>query len=445
MGAVNDYNYVRVSRLEPISIEALALVVASLYFLYLVYKKQANWDIAYFLCLPFTDDPFRIGSLQPVEVLSLFLIAFNYRKLRLNYVILIGCTFILFSGIGFLTGNVHGTYSPLYSIRFLLIGLVFSVFKNQPFRLPVSVMRFVVIFSFAMTFLQAALWLAGLPVHGIFYNGVLPRTKGLAHEPATWSIWIVTLFPFILHFKLGRPYLILNFLMLLLTFSTFGTLATLTFFVIRWVLTGAHFRLRKSALRFAAVALVLALGVVVVKPDTLGSASKLLTVFNKLVLYQQEITKIATGQSGDAVSEGPESGRSEDLTYLQNTFPDHWLAGVGSFNAPYDPNDPNFIPGTNTYLVMPAELGLAGMTLIVLLFLMHYRTLLRDRRQKSVDFLAYSLNFLLMIAGIRCFSFYEPWYAQATLLRLPREAEAEAVETPPATQWGAVGSAATEA
>ena len=436
MGTANDYNYVRVSRLEPLSIESLALVVAGLYFLYLVYKKQANWDIAYFLCLPFTDDPFRIGSLQPVEVLSLFLIAFNYRKLRLNYVILIGCTFILFSGIGFLTGNVHGAYSPLYSIRFLLIGLVFSVFKNQPFRLPVSVMRFVIVFSFAMTFLQAALWLAGLPVHGIFYNGVLPRTKGLAHEPATWSIWIVTLFPFILHFKLGRTYLVLNFLMLVLTFSTFGTLATLTFFGIRWVLSGAHFRLRKSALRFAAVALVLALGIVVVKPDTLDSAAKLLTVFNKLVLYQQEITKIATGQSGDVVSGQPESGRSGDLTYLENTFPDHWLVGVGSFNSPYDPGDPNFIPGTNVYLTMPAELGVTGMALIFFLFLMHYRVLLRNQRQKSVDFIAYSLNFLLMIAGIRCFSFYEPWYAQATLLRLPRESEAEVITNPSATPWG---------
>jgi hypothetical protein len=148
LGVNNDYNYVRVSRLEPLSIETLALVVVGLYFLYLVYKRQANWDIAYFLALPFTDEPFRIASLQPVEILSILLIALNFRRIRLNYIILIGALFLLFSGIGFLLGNVHGAYSPLYSIRFLLIGLIFSVLKNRQFRLPVSVLRFIVVFSF---------------------------------------------------------------------------------------------------------------------------------------------------------------------------------------------------------------------------------------------------------------------------------------------------------
>ena len=426
MNTANDYNYVRVSRLEPISIESLALVAALSYFLYLVYKKQANWDIAYFLALPFTDDPFRIASLQPVEMLSVLLVALNYRRIRLNYVILIGCTFFLFSVIGFLTGNVHGAYSPLYSLRFLLIGLVFSIFRNKEFGLPVSALRFVVLLSFTMTFLQAALWLAGLPIHGVFYNGILPRTKGLAHEPATWSIWVVTLFPFILHFKLGRLYLTLNFIMLLLTFSTFGIVVTLSFFLIRWILAGAHFRLRKSALRFVGITLALALALVVIKPDTLASAAKLLTVFDKLVLYQQELTSLAQGQTIQETDAGAESGRGSDFAYFKENFPAHWLVGVGSFNAPYDVNGPNPIAGTNTYVILPVEVGITGTCLIFLLLFLHYRGLLYERRSKSMDFLAYSFAFLLMISGIRCFGFYEPWFAQSTLLRLaPLEGEAE--------------------
>ena len=425
MGTSNDFNYVRVSRLEPLSIETLALVVAGLYFLYLVYKKQANWDIAYFLALPFTDEPFRIGSLQPVEILSMVMIGLNFRRIHLNYVILIGALFLLFSGIGFLTGNVHAIYSPLYSIRFLLIGVIFSVLKNRPFSLPVSVLRFIVLFSFTMTVLQAALWLAGLPIHGVFYNGILPRTKGLAHEPATWAIWVVTLFPFILHFKLGRLYLVLNFLMLLLTFSTFGIVATLSFFLIRWLLAGAHFRLQKSTLRVLGVLIVLAFSVAIVRPGTISAASNLLTIFNKLIFYQQELTGLSSGQVEASLESGDESGRGSDLTYFRETFPSNWFVGIGSFNAPYDVNGPGQISGTNTYAIIPVEIGVTGSVLLIFLLLRHYRVLLRGRRRKSIDFLAYSLNFLLMIAGIRCFGFYEPWFAQAVLLQIAHEEEAK--------------------
>ena len=430
---MNDYNYIRVSRLEPVSIEALALVVAAAYFFYLVSKKQASWDVVYLLALPFTDDPFRIGSLQPVEVVSLAFLAFNFRKIRLNYLILIGFTFCLFSFIGIVTGNVQSLYSPLYSLRFLLIGLVFSAFRNSAFQVPVPVLRFLVGFAFGVTALQASLWLVGLPIHGVFYNGVLPRTKGLAHEPATWAIFVVTLFPFILHFKLGRLYLVLNFLMLLLTFSTFGTVATLVFFALRWLLAGAHFRLRPSALRAAAVTVALLLVVAAVKPEAAASAGKLFSVFDKLLLYQQELTLFSQGRSVQEAEESvgaAESGRGSDFNFFKETFPSHWLTGIGSFNAPYDVNGPNPIAGTNTYLMLPVETGAAGFGLIVILLIFHYRGLLHDRHRRSIDLMAYSLTFLLMISGIRCFGFYEPWYAQSALLRLapPEVGEAEAAE-----------------
>ena len=425
---MNDYNYVRVSRLEPVSIESLALVVVLSCFCYLVYKKRANWDIAYFFALPFTDSAFRVASLEPVEFLGMALVALHWRRIRLNYVILIGAAFFLFSVLGYVLGNVHSLYSPLYSLRFVLIGLVFSVFRSQPFRLPVSAMRFLVLLSFAMTFLQAALWLAGLPIHGVFYNGILPRTKGLAQEPATWSIWVVTLFPFILHFKLGRLYLALNFVMLLLTFSTFGTISAVTFFGLRWLFSGAHFRLRKSVLRSAAVAVVLLSALLVVKPETGASVTKLFSVFNKLILYQQELTQISQGQQADANAEDV-SGRGNDFSYFRETFPEHWLVGIGSFNAPYDVNGPHPIAGTNTYVMLPVEVGTVGVLLVALLLALHYRGLLHNRQGRSRDFLAYSVNFLLMISGIRCFAFYEPWFAQAALLRTALPAEAPADET----------------
>ena len=179
-GFDNPYNYVRVSELQPVSVEALAILVTLAYFLFLAYHKQSSLEIAYFLALPFSDEPFRIASsVQPVEVISLLLIALNYRSIRLNSVILMGGVFILFALVGFGTGSVQSAYPLLYSLRFLLTGLTFSVFVKRKFDLPASVVRFAIWFCFAMTFLQIFLWTAGLPIHGIFFNGIIPRAKGL--------------------------------------------------------------------------------------------------------------------------------------------------------------------------------------------------------------------------------------------------------------------------
>ncbi|MDQ2799634.1 MAG: hypothetical protein M3Y13_08340 [Armatimonadota bacterium] len=118
---MNRFNYVRTTNLELISIEMLAIIVAGLYFLNLARRRQATWETAYFLALPFTDDPFRIAGIQPVEMIGMAMIALNYRKIRLNYVILIGLVYVLFSILGYLTGNAQGTYSILYSLKFVLI------------------------------------------------------------------------------------------------------------------------------------------------------------------------------------------------------------------------------------------------------------------------------------------------------------------------------------
>ena len=415
----NPYNYVRVVELQPVSIESLAIVVAVFYLLYLSYKKQINIEIAYFLALPFSDDPFRIAStVQPVEIISLLIIAWNYKKIRLNYVILMGFVFIAFSLIGYTTGNVDSTYPLLYSLRFLMTGLTFSIFLKKDFGLSVPIMRFVVAFTFAMTFLQVALWIVGLPIHGIFYNGIFPRAKGLAHEPGTWSIWVVTLFAFIYHFKLGRLYLWLNVLTLLMTLSTFGIISTLTFLLIQWSLQGLRFRLKKSALRFAGVTLGIAVALVIIQPDMLGSATNLLGEFNKLVYYQQEFTRFAGGRAANEGETNADlSGRGRDFTYFQNYFPPHWLVGIGSWNTDAGING----AGTNTYLIMPVENGVLGTSLIAILLALHFGVLLRHKDKKSVPFLACSLNFFLMIAGIRCFAFHELWYAQANTLRLQRE------------------------
>ncbi len=422
-GFDNPYNYVRVSEIQPVSIESLAILVTVVYLLYLAYHKRASLEIAYFLALPFSDEPFRIAaSVQPVEVVSLLLIALNYRKIRLNYVVLMACVFILFSVIGYGTGNVQSAYSLLYSLRFLLTGLTFSIFLKKEFGLPLSVMRFAVWFSFAMTFLQVTLWIDGLPIHGIFFNGIFPRAKGLAHEPGTWAIWIVTLFAFIFHFKMGRLYLWLNAATLLMTFSTFGAVSVMSFLLIRWGLLNFRIRLKKSALRFTGATLVIALVLLVLQPNALGSAANLLNAFNKLAFYEQEFTRFAVGgsaQEGEVT--GDLSGRGRDFTYFQNYFPEHWIVGIGSWNTDPTVNG----AGTNTYLIMPVEIGVTGTALIFALMFLHWRVLLRNKDLKSVDFLAASLNFLLMIAGIRCFAFHELWYTQAAALRTAERREAE--------------------
>ncbi|MDQ2798824.1 MAG: hypothetical protein M3Y13_04170, partial [Armatimonadota bacterium] len=266
--------------------------------------------------------------------------------------------------------------------------------------------------------------LAGLPIHGIFYTGIFPRAKGLAHEPATWSIWLVSLFPFIFHFKLGRFYLWLNVVTLVMTLSVFGILATGSFLIIRWFLSGGRIRLRKSFVRAVGATVAAVLILIVVKPDTLDSLAKLGSAFDKLANYQQFVTAFVSGQGQGTVEDL--SGRGRDLAYFQIAFPEHWLVGVGSFNAPYSGHIPGTdldIAGSNTYLVMPVEIGVVGVSLVFILLCLHYGVLLRHQKQKSIDFLAYSLNFLLMIGGIRCFGFYDPWYIQAALLRLSKEQE----------------------
>lgn len=420
----NPYNYVRVSELQPVSIEALGIVITLVYFLYLVLRREASLEIAYFLALPFSDDPFRLASsVQPVEAISMLLVVLNYKSIRLNYVILIGLLFVLFSVIGYITGNVQSSFSLLYSLKFLLIGLVFSVFIKRPFTLPISVMRFAVAFAFCLTCLQVGLWIIGLPIHGIFYAGIFPRPKGLAHEPATWSIFLFSLFPFICHFKLGRRYLWMNSLTLLMTLSTFGFVAALSFVLLREVLLLSRrtlrwsprpLRLKKKRLIAAGLALVLVLALPVAVPGLLGSAAKLLSVFNKLIEYQQELTE-GLGGSTQFTPQNDTSGRGLDFTYFRAAFPEHWLVGIGSFNAPY--TDQSQISGTNAYLITPVELGIVGTFLFFVLLFLHYRTLFRDSRHKSADFLAASLNMLLMIAGIRCLGFSEVWYVHSAALR----------------------------
>ncbi len=411
----NPYNYVRVSELQLVSIETLAIVVALAFLAFLAWKKEVNWEIAYFLAIPFSDDPFRIASVQPVEIISMILIALNYRKIRLNCVILMAAVFVLFCLPGYVTGDVTTFYPLLYSLRFLLTGLTFSIFLKKEFGLSLSVMRFAVGFSFAMTFLQVSLWTLGLPIHGIFFNGIFPRAKGLAHEPGTWSIWIVVLFAFVYRFKLGRFYFWLNAATLLMTLSTFGFVAIFSFLLLYWAFRGFPVPLRKSTLQRIGIIGGLVVVLAAVQPNAFSSASDLLSAFNKLAYYQQEFTRFASGgsaQEGEATDDL--SGRGRDFTYFQNYFPQHWLVGLGSWNTNLEIDG----AATNTYLVMPVEIGLLGSSLIALLLFFHFRILLRNRDQKSAALLAGSLNFLLMIGGIRCFAFHELWYVQVNALRL---------------------------
>ncbi len=224
----------------------------------------------------------------------------------------------------------------------------------------------------------------------------------------------------------------MNSITLMMTLSTFGFVAALSFVLIRSALLLSRrplrrpsrlFRLKKSRLMLAGVAAAALVVLLIAVPGLLETTGKLFTVFNKLIEYQQEL---GAGLSGDIhfTPQTDTSGRGLDFTYFRETFPLHWLVGIGSFNAPY--TDQTQISGTNAYLITPIELGTGGTTLFFVLLLLHYRVLLRDSRHKSADFLAQSLNMLLMIAGIRCFGFSEVWYVHSAALRT-----AQGGQTPP--------------
>ena len=414
----NPYNFVRARHLHPVSIEMLAILIAA-YFLYKQYRSgKFSLEMAYFVVLPFSDIPFRVASVQPVEFVSMLLIAANYRRLRLNWLLVLGFLFVVFAVLG-MTSTVRGdAYSLLYSFRFILTGLVFSILSRRREVLSEEVLKFVVSLCFWMTFLQIFLWVGGLPIHGIFYSFGFPRAKGLAQEPATWSIFVTMIFPFVLHFKLGKKYVFMVWALQFMTFSVFGGVSIITFYVFRWWLKGGRINVKRWK-RVIGTAAAIVISLLVISPPLLDSTVMLFKGFSKIVYYAYELTTFAglnVLKKPDVISAG-DSGRNTDLIMLKRNFPDNWLLGIGSFKADSEPIRLEGVNATNTYIGFLVETGVVGTLLIFLILGLHYKSLLRNRDERSADFLAAALNMFIMIAGIRCFAFHEIWYAQGYVYR----------------------------
>ncbi len=417
----NSFNYVRARHLHLISIEMLAIILAVWFCWRLKKEKRLTLEIAYFIALPFSDVPFRFASVQPVEFISFLVVLFNYKQIKPIWLLVLGGLFVFFSVLGFTTHTGGDVYSLLYSFRFVLTGLVFSIFTQRAPGLPLDVLRFVVSLCFWMTFLQVFLWLAGLPIHGIFYDpsvGAFPRAKGLAQEPATWSIFILMLFPFIHHFKLPRKYLTMNYITLFITLSTFGFICIASYLLIRWCLHGGwvNLKLWKKITAFG-VAIFVFLSVLF--PGAIHYTDILLDGFVKVEYYAYELSTFAgfhilSKPHGMATGN---SGRNSDLIMLKENFPHNQLFGIGSFKADSDAIRQEGVNATNTYIGWIVEVGIVGTILVFVLLYLHYSVLFKNYRLKSPDFLAGALNMFLMIAGIRCFAFHEIWYTQGYVLR----------------------------
>jgi hypothetical protein len=135
----------------------------------------------------------------------------------------------------------------------------------------------------------------------------------------------------------------------------------------------------------------------------------------KLVLYAEELVDFSGKAGAEDITSG--SGRGSDIRYFKEKFPQYPLFGMGSFVSGNDPS----ISAANAYLIWPVELGLVGFLLLLTLLVYHYRILLRHLVESNRDFLAFNLNLILMVAGIRCFSFHEIWYLQAATLRIAED------------------------
>lgn len=420
----NPHNFVRVQELKLVSIEFFSIIVILIYIFYLWKKRRLNIEIIYFLSLPFTDIVFRKFSVQPAEILSIFLLTNHYKKFRATPVYFIALTLIAFSVISYINPNtpdfstinratgggadIYGqTYSIMYSFRFLLTALVFSVLSRKKFIIPKSVIQFVVVFTFLVTFLQVFLWILGLPIDGIFYVG-FPRAKGLSHEPGPWSIWVMSLIPYILYFRLGWKYFLLNFLTLICTFSAHGFISFFAFFVILAILSPSF--LDKK----------------IIRPKTLlPLIFFIMTIIVLAIIYQEKIPELLfpfvkvweyllqlTGQMEISATAG---GRVGDIALFQEYFHEHWLLGIGSFNAVLAAE---LSPPQNAFIYLPVEIGLLGILILIFFWLLHYRELTYGAT--NIYFLAFCFTFLVMVSGVRCLTWHELWYAQATTLRLKR-------------------------
>lgn len=407
-------NWVRAESLQPLSIEAVALVAG----LVLAWRFRHHGLVTMFaLSLPFNDIVYRLGPITVSDILAIAILA--RRQPSKPWLI---APLFLWMCWGFvslaLTVRSPATLDPSlfslsYGIRFALILLVMGTINlsEREARLCVVALRGVTILAAVVSVVQVLFYISGLPVAGVFAAGGFVRPKGLSHEPSTSAAWFAMAIPLlsVTRSRLGRidRWLLTSIVIgIILTLSVSALVIVgvqLLYFTVR-ALRSPRFRVIVGRLSLAAVPLVI--GAILF----FGGQAGLL--FGKAGNFVDEFS---TGPRPTSLAE--DSGRAGDL-FLLSVEPPEVLFGGGLFVATplaetIQTELGTYIPAANILITTAIETGVVGLAILMIalgyVLVGSYRSL----RISAPDFVAGFGGFLAVTLGQRLLAFPQPWFMLA--------------------------------
>ncbi|MCC8342200.1 hypothetical protein LNN35_05290 [Pseudomonas stutzeri] len=411
----NPYNYVRAHGLEVFSVEAFALL--SLVLLFLLRSDRSLLSL-YVLSAPYTDIVYRLHDIQICDVAAVALCLSRPAAILKRAPIFLPMFLILAFGVSVAVALYQDFFSVLYAVKICLA--VFSamvvadlVRDESVYRRVIGLYRLVVLFSVFVATLQFVLWVMGYPIAGVFHLNGIVRVKGLAHEPATFAVWLALAIPLVFHpMQEGRKFdvkLALAIALGLILTSSATALVVVIAFAVSYVLLVFRF----SVFKGFRVALLSSALIALASLAFWGPLSS--KVYPKIESYVMEITDSeyagASGRGGDRLL----------WDYLKGDE----IIGIGAFRSSRLQSSEEvtdlstYISATNFYITTLVEFGLV--VGLIALFLIAYWVLVASRYVgvNNIAWFAGFISWFVAIAGIRVFAFYQPWLNYSLLISSP--------------------------
>lgn len=445
----------RATALEPWSVEFLALACVVIFSIVVLSRGkdriEAKLFFIYIVFLPFTDRVYRVFSLQPVEmvVLVLFMVsivrfAVSGRPLLLGvytpYLAFLAALFLLtltapgfrgfweghqviFGDEYFMSPSMYQlppVYNWLYWMRFAVITVGMLLFyqaftgEGSDALLEKGIRLYVLAGTFAglVTIVQAALFLGGYGVNGIFYDMGVLRVKGLAHEPTTMGSYLLS--SLVLSFSFSRMkglrvkyghFLVQLFGMILTVSVTMLTIMVLT--IAGMIVASVAMSRRVSSVipswKGALVAVLLLIPVV-----ALAGAGDLGLVKDKIDMY---LSAYLSPETIPIDPSGKTGVKGADVYFSLKYLGEHPFLGIGFSNFVFTE-----ATATNTYFTILAESGVLGFALFSLWALFFYRRLhiifrrINGQSEHVLPLYAYIyITLPLTLFFLRVFNFHYIW------------------------------------
>jgi len=400
-----EHNFVRAEYLTLGSIEFFAILFVVVL---AVLKYKLNLIKTYILMLPFTDAVYRIASMQPSDILSALIVIRYAKRIKINLLFFVVFIVLLYGSIvGYF--KFDSLFSIAYSIRVLLVILTSIIIldlisENESLRIKIiEIYKIIVYFSVFIGFMQAVLWLIGLPIDGVFYVGYV-RVKGLAHEPSTFAVWLALSLPIVIshvNSKMKIDYKLLTtiFVGFVLTSSATATILAL-FSMIMFIVLSDNISHAKKIFGFFVISFIVFI---------------LMTVFSDVV-YENIIVKIQNyiTELTDINAED-KSGRGGDR-YLFYIFKDYIYIGIGVFRSTQIAESLSlilgediYIPGSNFFLTTFVELGMWVGSFTIVIFIAWMIFILKNTLKGNLYWGISMLSWGIALFGMRIFAFHQPW------------------------------------